>query len=797
MARFFFNLIFCLLSLNIHAEGYMRPDESIAKIVEAGDAPRFRINRQRSFALELFYSSTPSIAYLSQAKIKLAGIQFFPNNLTEVDSTLLNEIKVIDLSNKKIKQLKTIHYKHLGGPIFSENGKSIAYSVAQDHCLELWTANLSKATNKKIPNICLNGIMGRGYSWVDDNHLLVRLAAKPSQAPMGDEIPLGPTIRESKGNKAQNRTFQNLLKSKNDELIFETYTNVQLAVVNVTNGAIKKVGPPGIINSYSLSPDKQYVLIHRINRPFSYVVPFELFPSQIEVLNLDGKFVQAVVKRPVQDHLPIGGVPQGIRAVSWIPSLKSSLSMTEALDQGDWKVKAEYRDLVSFAKIDKNQYSKLKQHFKLKNRYSGINWFEDGKRAILWDYERDQKRARAELVDFSNGMSIRQLWDFGVNDSYHLPGEIVESYNSFGESVIKPLNQNKREWIFLDGEGASPEGERPFLRKMAIDNGESLELFRSSKDSYERFVLFLDDSFTHFLTSFQTSSIAPKIYKRSLKEQNLKELFWSYDEPAEIFSKIKSEILTYKRKDGVELSGILYYPLDYEVGKKYPVVIRAYPQQFSNAEEAGQVRGSSSKFIRPFRADPKYFTLKGYVLLDRAQMPIVGHPDNMNDTFLDQIEMNAIAAIKAINEKGILDGDRVAVIGHSYGAFMVANLLTHTDLFKTGIARSGAYNRTLTPYGFQNERRTFWEAKETYLDVSPFVTANKNKHPILLIHGEDDANSGTFTMQSERYFSALEGNGGIARLVIMPKEGHSYAAKESVLHLLWEQLAWLDRYLKN
>lgn len=128
---------------------------------------------------------------------------------------------------------------------------------------------------------------------------------------------------------------------------------------------------------------------------------------------------------------------------------------------------------------------------------------------------------------------------------------------------------------------------------------------------------------------------------------------------------------------------------------------------------------------------------------------------------------------------------------------MTANLLAHSDLFRAGIARSGAYNRTLTPFGFQSERRTFWEAPEMYAKVSPFWYADKIKEPILLIHGEADNNQGTFPIQSERMFAAIRGNGGTARLVMLPLEAHGYAAKESTEHTLFEMVQWFDKWVKN
>jgi len=171
-----------------------------------------------------------------------------------------------------------------------------------------------------------------------------------------------------------------------------------------------------------------------------------------------------------------------------------------------------------------------------------------------------------------------------------------------------------------------------------------------------------------------------------------------------------------------------------------------------------------------------------------------------NDTFVEQLVSSAEAAVNAVVERGVVDPEKIAVGGHSYGGFMTAHLLAHTKLFKAGLARSGAYNRTLTPFGFQGEERTFWEATPTYIRLSPFAHAKKiaeNKRPLLLIHGENDENSGTHPMQSERLYNAVKGMGGIIRLVKLPFERHGYRARQSIMHALYEQDMWLQTYVES
>lgn len=774
---------------------YMKPDKQIVQLVESGEGKGFSLNGTRTYGIEYSTTSTPDIDYLSRPKLGLAGLEFFPSNSAPVDSSYITALSGAPIRDMKVVGKMTLLAKgRLSFPHFSPDETRFAFANIKEKCVELFVGDIHSQKVKSIPDLCLNTLMGQGIMWIDNENLLVRQRVSPKHD-VDLDLPLGPIVTETSDNKATNRTYQNLLKGPRDELLFENYARAQLTLININSGEIKQMGDTAIYASYALSPDHQYLLVKRINPPYSNIVPVDYFAMKVEVWNIKGKVLKEIASRPVLDHLPIGGVAQGKRLISWIPSSPSSLFYVEALDKGDWKVKVKHRDQVGFYEVRNDQILPLQNKFLLVNRFDGIDSFEDGRRFVLWDYERDSKRLKGKLVDLFTGKEISTLFDFGVNDSYNNPGNIRLIRNQYGEYSIRPLMRDDREWILLSGNGATPQGDLPFLRMMDLQSKEIKELFRSQKGELERVGGFYDQEYQYYFTELQSRTLSPRIILRSLNDPAFKKEFWHTDDKMDVFTKVKSEIVTYKRKDGILLSGILYYPTNFKKGKKYPLVISAYPRQFSSSDEAGQVRGSSSKYLRPFRASVLYFTLKGYLVLDKAQMPIVGHPDHMNDSFLEQIEMNARAAIDAVKKKGIVDGDRVAITGHSYGAFMVANLLTHTDLFKTGIARSGAYNRTLTPYGFQNERRTFWEAPDTYLKISPFMTAPKNHRPILLIHGEDDDNPGTFPMQSERYFSALQGNGGHARLVVFPKEGHSYAAKESVMHLIWEQLRWLELYL--
>lgn len=775
--------------------GYKKPKSDIWNIVKAPRAPFIIINEQKTRMLKVYYNSMPSIKYISRPIVKLGGKRFNPKNRSRNRSYFYTKIVVQDLKSNGEKEINFGNNPILNYPYWSPNGDKLAVTIEKNNCTELWFVDANTARPVKIKNICMNTILGSGIQWLDNNRIIVRARTKQKKIAFDNNTPQGPRVEESTKKKSQNRTYKDLLKNENDSKMFNYYLDSQLKVVNLKNGSVKNIGKHGIFTRYSISPNKKLLIVDRIKRPFSYVVPYYYFAKNIELWNLKGKVVNTFAKLPVFDSIPIRGVPTGPRDIEWVPNKPATLFYSKALDKGDHKVKAKFRDQLVLAKISKNNKIKEKVFFKTKNRFSGITWLNDGSGdALVYDYDRDKKWVKGLIVNTDKENKSKVLWDYSINDSYNKPGKNVLETNEIGQEMLAVDKIGPNRYIYTYGKGATSNGDYPYLKRWNLSDSSSKELFRAKKGSYERFIGFADENHNKIVTKYETKIDFPNYYVTDILN-NVKKKLTNEKNPSEVFGKIKKEIIKYSRADGVKLSGILYYPINYKKGKRYPTVIKAYPRQYNSAKMAGQVRGSSNKYSMPYRSSHLYFVLRGYAVLDKAQMPVVGGPETMNDTFVEQLVDSSKATIDALVKKGITDKKRVGVIGHSYGAFMVANLLTHTDLYKAGIARSGAYNRSLTPFGFQNEVRTFWEAKNTYLKVSPFMNANKIKHPILLIHGAIDNNSGTHTIQSERYFSAIKGNGGTARMVLLPNEGHSYAALESVGHVLWEMFRWFDLYL--
>ncbi|HEX2639998.1 MAG TPA: prolyl oligopeptidase family serine peptidase, partial [Pyrinomonadaceae bacterium] len=544
-------------------------------------------------------------------------------------------------------------------------------------------------------------------------------------------------------------------------------------------------------------PDGKYILVTKIHRPFSYLYPASRFPKELEVWDMNGKLVYKVASIPLQDQLSVQGVPTGPRSVAWMPTEPATLMWAEALDGGDPRKKVTPRDkLVTLAAPFSTAPVEL---LKVEQRFQGRQFGERDGLMLFYDYNRDTQRRRTFLADYRNPSNVKLVADLNVNDRYNDPGQPVTRMLPTGSSVI----HQSGDYIFLTGTGASEQGDRPFLRRMDLKTLKTDEMFRSGTDDYESVVAVVDDTATQFITRRESITTPPNLFMRQVCMPGTQciavvdKKLTDFQDPAPQLRGIKKQLVRYKRPDGVDLSFTLYLPPNYKEGTRLPTVVWAYPLEFTDASTAGQVSGSTTRFTQIGGISHLFFLLQGYAVLDDATMPVVGDPLTVNDTYVDQVVSSAKAAIDKGVEMGVVDPDRVGVGGHSYGAFMTANLLAHSDLFRAGIARSGAYNRTLTPFGFQSERRTFWEAPALYEKVSPFFVADKINEPILLIHGEADNNQGTYPIQSERLFAAISGLGGTARLVMLPLEAHGYAAKESTEHVLYEMINWFDKYVKN
>ena len=787
---FHFSLLLSPLFLFSQNNTYKQPPADVTSIVLAKPTPAVSINPVRDAIMLTDYNPNPGIATLAQPFLKLAGIRINPElnsrqRITEFTGVSIERF----LESKTVKIEMPATGRLAGVPQWSPDGNRIAFAVdAADH-VQLWTADTRTGKSARLGTFAVNDVLGSPFQWLEDSeHLLVRMIpAGRGAAPSANPLPTGPVIEETAGKLSQVMTFQDLLRNENDEKLFEYYATSQLALVNAATGKAQMLGTPALYMAAFWSPDENYLLVTTLRRPFSYRVTFGNFSKKTEIWDKNGKIVRIVAEFPVTDEIPRQGVVTGPREFVWQPLHNARLLWTEALDGGDPKRKADFRDKLML--LDAPFTAPPKEVLKTKFRYAGFEWLATKDHAMLAEYDRDRRWTTTYRLDLNSPAAKDTFFDLSVNDDYGNPGQPVYERLPNGDYVVA----QDGDWIYFDNEGASPEGEFPHLDRMDLKTKQKEVLYKCPTNAFEEFIAFVGKERSRVINRYQSSKEVPNLFLVNLKNSERKALT-AFKDPAPQLTGIEKRLVKYTRKDGVPLSGTLYLPTTYKKGERLPLFIWAYPLEYSDASTAGQVRGSDNTFTFYRNDSPLFFVTQGYAVLMDATIPIVGDPETMNNTFVEQATSSGRAAIDYLDSLGIIDRNRVGVGGHSYGAFMTANLLAHSDDYAYGIARSGAYNRTLTPFGFQSERRSFWEAKDIYMNVSPFTHAHKINEPILLIHGEADNNPGTHTMQTERLFQAIKGNGGTARLVLLPHESHGYRARESVLHVLAEMFEWAAKY---
>lgn len=796
-------LICCtLLTLPVKAQvgaTYQKPSKEILDLVDAPLPPTVSMNTEGTQALMMYRRAYKGIEELSQPELRLAGLRINPKTNIGSRTRYYYMAKLLDVTEGRERVIDHMpDAGQLANFGWSEDEKYIAFTHTTDTGVELWVIDVAQASAKKLTNAELNANMGRPYLWLKkDNALLVKMLPKDRQ-PLIDEastIPTGPTISVNDGKKAQNRTYQDLLKDKNDEFNFEQLARATLYHLTLEGEATEWM-EPDIYQSMSLSPNGEYLMVTTIDQPYSYLVPYYRFPSKTDLYTLDGQLVKTMLEVPLIEDLPQGfnAVRQGMRSLNWRNDHPATLYWVEALDGGDPAREVEFRDAVYQQKAPFQAEKELL--IKTQNRFSGIQW-GDEEVAVAYDYWWSTRNTKTYLFNPSDAaQEPKLLFDRNYQDRYSDPGSFVSHKNAYGEYTL----MRDGDQLYLIGDGYSDEGIRPFVDQYNWTDQTTERMYQADgKTTLENIVRAVDMQKGQILTRIESKTDYPNYYFRNIFTGELTQIT-DFANPFQAMADVHKELITYQREDGVELSGTLYLPPGYDREKKekLPMFMWAYPREYKDKSSAGQITSSPNEFTYPYYGSPVFWVMKGYAVLDDAAFPIIGEgEEEPNDSFRKQLVANAKAAIDAVDDMGYIDRDRVAVGGHSYGAFMTANLLSHSDLFAAGIARSGAYNRTLTPFGFQSEERSYWDAPEIYYNMSPFMHADKMKTPLLLIHGEADNNSGTYPMQSERYFNALKGLGATVRLVMLPKESHGYAARESILHVLWEQDQWLEKYVKN
>ena len=792
--------------------GYDQPPKPLLDVLHAPSPASPVVNAQGTKILLVSPLQYPAMARVAEPFLRLAGVRIEPRNRSRHDTpagygirACMHAFTLVDVATSKETKIAFPQGLCPSPPSWSGDGTQFAFENAASDSVELWVGDAASGVIHRIDGVRLNPMFDDALQWLGGGaSLLVKLVPEGQGAPPADSnVPSGPDIQQAIGEKGESSTYEarDTLNSTHDEDLFDYYGASQLAVIDATSGSIRRVGKTALYTGVAVAPDGTHVLYEALKRPYSHAVTYERFAHDVGVLDLGNGHVQAIATLPLSDRVPVHGEPLGPRDFSWRQNVPATLVWAEALDQGDWKIKVPARDKVMMLQAPFT--AKPIEVLRTEQRYAGFAWGAAPALAFLTEIDANRHWRKTTIVDIDAPKTkARVLWDMSSDERYKNPGSFVFRRLPNGAHVVR----QDGEYAYLRGLGASVQGDRPFLDRIDLKSLATQRLFRSDAAAFDLFLAF-GAAPGQFMVWHQSITDPPNAYMHTLGDPSDRAAqgeaaFTSSvaqvthePDPTPELRKIKKQLVKYKRADGVDLSFTLYTPPGYKEGTRLPAILYAYPQDFADAKQAGQVTGSQQTFTRlpPYRL----LLLAGYAVIDNAAFPVVGDPKTAYDTYLQQLVADAQAAVDKAVELGVVDRERIGVTGHSHGALMTANLLAHSDLFRAGVATSGSYNKTLTPFGFQNERRSVWEAPKVYFDVSPFFSADKLKLPLLLVHGEDDANPGTEPIQSRKLYQAVRGNGGITRLVMLPHEPHWYTAMESNEQLVAEMLNWFDRYVKD
>jgi dipeptidyl aminopeptidase/acylaminoacyl peptidase len=800
-----------------NASGYNQPPKNILDVMRAPSPPMPRVSPTQDTILLVSWQDYPSISRVATPFLRLAGVRVEPRNHSKHDTPggygitpCATGFELVHIAGGAQIHIALPAGACPGAPVWAADGKRFAFVNLASDAVELWIGDGKTGEVHPVPGAHLNPMFNNEMQWMPDQKtLLVKLVPAGMGAPPPEPtLPPGPSIQETGGEKGQSSTYENrdTLGNRHDEDVFDYYAASQLAFIDAATGTITPLGKPANYESLSPAPDGQHTLVTAIHKPYSYVTTYDRFPQEVEVWDVSDRshvVAHTIASLPLADRVPIAGVAVGPRDFSWRATDPATLVWAEALDGGDWKVKVPARDKVMLLKAPFN--SPAVEITRTEQRYVGFSWSEQSSPALLNEYDENRHWRRTFLIDVdAQPPKPRVLWDLSTDEKYANPGNPVERQLPNGAWVVRQDGDS----IYLSGAGSSPDGDRPFLDRLDLKTLKSERLFRSEKTSFERFLAFTGPGTKTFLTWHQSPTDPPNAFARTLGKSVIADApageatvastsvaITHIPDPTPEVRAIQKRLVKYKRADGLDLSFTLYTPPGYSEGTSVPTILYAYPLDYADASKAGQVTGSQETFtqLRQYRL----LLLAGYAIIDNASFPIVGDPKKAYDTYLEQLVADAKAAVDEAVRLGVADPDRIGVTGHSHGALMTANLVAHSDLFRAGVATSGSYNKTLTPFGFQNERRSVWDATDVYLKVSPFFSADKLKTPLLIMHGAEDANPGTTPIQSTKLFEAIRGNGGTTRLVILPHEPHWYSAMESNEQMVYEMLRWFDKYVKD
>src|ERR1051326_5582771 len=555
--------------------GYDLPPQYVLDVLHAPAPPRPNLSPTRASALLVAWVEYPPMTQVAEPFLKLAGVRVEPRTRRKHDTPggygvapCAQTLSVVDVATRRETPIALPPGGCADGFAWAPDGATFAFRNTSRDAVELWAGSRDGKTHR-VGDVRLNPMLGSSHQWAPDNKtLLVKVVpAGMGAAPAAEAGAEGPRIQESTGG-GEFSTYEarDTLRNQADAALFEYYGTSQLALVDVASGAVTRIGVPAVLSDVRLSPDGEHILVTSIRKPYSYAVTYGRFAHDVEVWDRAGK-ATPLAQVPVAEHVPIHGVPAGPRDHDWRPTEPATVVWAEALDGGDWKAKVPARDKVMMQSAPFT--SNPVEIARTEQRYQGIDWSERRGVGLLREYDDNRHWRRTFLIDAEHlETKPRLIWALSGEESYEYPGQPVYRILPNGKWAVR----QKGDTIFLDGEGASPSGDRPFLDSFDLRTGKSRRLFRSGKDAYEYVVSFANDAADALLTWRQTPSDPPNLMLRTLGAPvpnaapgeatvaTTVSAVTHIPDPTPAVRAIKKRLVTYKRKDGIDLSFTLYTP---------------------------------------------------------------------------------------------------------------------------------------------------------------------------------------------------------------------------------------------
>jgi len=806
----------------LHEEGYLRPSSEIADLVTAPRHESALLTNLSPAGDRFLRTESDGLTPLADLALpfhRLGGLALDPagsraRSLTTGGSARLT---LIDWRAERTIQVEVPTGATVSGTRWSPDGGAVGFLVNEPGGSFLHVADAADGASRRLTERALLATRVTAFEWSGDGaHVYAVLVPEGrGPEPVRPAVPTTPLVRVAAAEENRLRTYPSLLQDPHDQALLEYHTTGQLARIRVADGSVQPIGSPAMIESIDVPPSGDHLRVRTTERPFSYIVPVSQFGDLDEIWDLEGTALAELERRAVREGAPLPEADadeEPRRSLGWHPDGGGLVFLqwaTQGNDQGNDvdEADADGVEATNGPRLDRVvrwlppfDDTAREVLFESQTEIRSLRFGGDASWLFLAERVRGTERLYAVHLDDPDTRYTLSEWD---PDDFHAnPGSLLTTTNALGASVVRTSSDGGSVYLSGTAHFEDPETNAPraFVDRVEIASGERERIWEAAEDLFERLVAVVDDDLNEIILAREGPTTVPDSWLLDRRDGSLVPLTRNAD-PHPIVTQMRRERITVTRADGIRFKVNVTFPPDYpdyQEGTRLPAMFWFYPREYADQEayDRSWRTYNPNRFVTAGPRSMDILAAAGYLVVE-PDHPIVGPQERINDRFVVDLRQNHLAVIDALDERGWIDRRRLALGGHSYGGFGTINAMVHTPYFRAGIAGAPNTNRLLTPIGFQSERRALWDARETYLEMSPFLYAERLQGALLLYHGADDQNVGTFPDNSWRMIHALNGLGKTAALYVYPHEDHGPAAEETLLDLWARWVAWLDHYVKD